>query len=109
MRKRVLPAAAMIAGLVLASASPASAERIIVSISKHVVQITSNFDGTQIVLFGSIERDTPTAVLKPAYDIIVTITGPRQSVVTRQKGRVLGIWANVDSRTFDDVPTYLAV
>lgn len=99
----------VVAAAALGSVSPANAERIIISISKHVVQITSNFDGTQIVLFGSIERDTPTAPLKPSYDIVVTITGPRQTVVTRQKARVLGIWANVDSRTFTDVPSYLAV
>jgi uncharacterized protein (TIGR02186 family) len=109
MRRQRFPHLALIAAAALCVATPAHAERIIISISKHVVQITSNFDGTQIVLFGSIERDTPAAPLKPSYDIVVTITGPRQTVVTRQKGRVLGIWANVDSRTFADVPSYLAV
>ena len=37
------------------------------------------------------------------------MTGPRQTLVTRRKERVLGIWVNVDSRAFVDVPSYLAV
>jgi uncharacterized protein (TIGR02186 family) len=106
--RRLTIIAFMVFGL-LAGSMPASAERIIASISRHRVQVTSNFDGTQIVLFGSIERDTPTAQLRNSYDIVVTIVGPRETVVTRRKARVLGIWANVDSRTFVKVPTYLSI
>ena len=100
--------AAVLAGLI-AGMVPANAERIIASISRHRVQVTSSFTGTQIVLFGSIERDPPPAVQRTNYDIVVTVSGPRQTIVTRRKGRVLGIWANVDSRTFVNVPTYLSV
>jgi uncharacterized protein (TIGR02186 family) len=37
------------------------------------------------------------------------VTGPRETLVTRRKERVLGIWVNVDSRIFVDAPSYLAV
>ena len=100
--------ATVLTGLI-AGMMPAHAERIIASISRHRVQVTSSFTGTQIVLFGSIERDPPPAVQRSNYDIVVTVSGPRQTIVTRRKGRVLGIWANVDSRTFINVPTYLTV
>jgi uncharacterized protein (TIGR02186 family) len=90
-------------------AAPAAAERIIASMSLHRVLVTSNFTGTQITLFGAIERDHPAQQLRPHYDVVVTVTGPRQNAVIRRKGRVLGIWANVDSRTFVNVPIYLAV
>ncbi len=90
-------------------AAPAAAERIIASMSLHRVFVTSNFTGTQITLFGAIERDPPGQQLRPNYDVVVTVTGPRQNAVTRRKGRVLGIWTNVDSRTFINVPIYLAV
>ena len=40
---------------------------------------------------------------------MVTVTGPRQDMVARRKGRVLGIWVNVELRTYIDAPTYLAV
>ncbi len=98
--------AAVFVGLI-AGTTPAGAERIIASMSQHRVQVTSSFTGTQIVLFGLIERDP--APLRSSYDIVVTVTGPRQTIVTRRKERVLGIWANVDSRTFINVPNYLAV
>jgi uncharacterized protein (TIGR02186 family) len=39
----------------------------------------------------------------------VTVTGPKESIVTRRKERVLGIWVNRESRNFIDVPSYLAV
>ena len=43
------------------------------------------------------------------YDIVVTVTGPRQTMVTFRKERGLGIWVNADSRAFEKAPSYLAV
>ena len=43
------------------------------------------------------------------YDIVATVTGPRESLRTRRKQRVLGIWVNTAARTFVDPPAYLAV
>jgi uncharacterized protein (TIGR02186 family) len=37
------------------------------------------------------------------------VTGPRQTLRTRRKDRVLGIWVNMDSREFVRAPSYLAV
>jgi uncharacterized protein (TIGR02186 family) len=37
------------------------------------------------------------------------VTGPRQTVRTRRKQRVLGIWVNINSREFVRVPSYLAI
>ena len=37
------------------------------------------------------------------------MTGPRQTVVTFRKARVLGIWVNADSRVLENAPAYLAV
>ena len=90
-------------------ARPAAAERLVVSLSNHRVAITSNFVGEDLVLFGTIEPDAGKAALRPAYDLVVTVTGPRQTLRTRRKERVLGIWVNVDSREFVRVPSYLAV
>ena len=104
----ILSAAALSAALVLATA-PAAAERLITSISRHQVLVTSSFTGTQIVLFGTIEPDPPTARLRPSYDLVVTLLGPRETVVTRRKERMFGIWANVASRTFVSVPSYLGI
>jgi uncharacterized protein (TIGR02186 family) len=92
-----------------ALAAPVHAERLVVSLSAHRVLINPSFTGAEPVLFGAIERDAASATRRSGYDVVVTVTGPRQDVVTRQKGRVVGIWVNANSRTFFDVPSYLAV
>lgn len=95
--------------VVATGVTPAAAERLIVSVSRHQVRVNSSFDGTQIVLFGSVERDAQTVPRRGPYDIVVTVTGPKETAVTRRKERVLGIWVNVASRTFVNAPTYLQV
>jgi uncharacterized protein (TIGR02186 family) len=109
MRRLPLAAAALIA-VPLAGGGPAVAERLVTSISRHQVSVNSSFVGTSIVLFGTVEPDTPNARRRATgYDLIVTVTGPKQTVVARRKERMLGIWTNVGSRTFLNVPSYLAV
>jgi uncharacterized protein (TIGR02186 family) len=44
-----------------------------------------------------------------AYDIVVTVRGPRRDLVVRRKERTLGVWINRESRTFPEAPSYLAV
>lgn len=94
----------------LALPSPAAAQRLVSSLSTHQVRVTSNYTGADLVLFGTVEP-TDTAPLRPpgSYDIAITVSGPRETMVTRRKGRVLGVWANVESRQFINVPSYLAV
>lgn len=103
------PAIVLLLAACLAAASPAAAERLVMSASRHQVMVTSNFVGTTIVLFGAVEPDSPTARRRAGdYDIVVTVTGPKQTVATRRKERVLGIWTNTDLRTFVNVPSYFA-
>jgi uncharacterized protein (TIGR02186 family) len=109
MMPRALAALALILWASLAGLQPAAAERLITSISRHQVLVTSSFTGTSIVLFGTIEPDSPTSRLRDSYDLVVTVAGPRQTLVTRRKERLLGIWVNAASRTFVNVPTYLHV
>jgi uncharacterized protein (TIGR02186 family) len=91
------------------AAQPAAAERLIVSLSNHRVQVTSSFTGEDLVLFGSIEPDNNKTALQSNYDLVVTVTGPRETFRTRRKDRVAGIWVNIEAREFIKVPSYLAV
>jgi uncharacterized protein (TIGR02186 family) len=95
--------------LLAVSAAPAGAERLIASLSNHRVMVTSSFTGGELVLFGAIEQDAASRPRRGGYDIVATVTGPRQNLVTFRKERVLGIWVNYDSRVFENVPSYLAV
>lgn len=89
-------------------APPAVAERLVTSVSTHRVLITSNFAGTELVLFGAIDEAPPNTQIG-AYDVVVSVRGPGRSFVTRRKERMLGLWVNTDSREFSQVPSYLAV
>jgi uncharacterized protein (TIGR02186 family) len=105
---------AVIAGLSIATLAaatlPAAAERLVTSVSRHQVMVNSSFSGTEIVLFGTVEPDSPAARRRiPGYNIVVTVTGPKLTLITRRKERVLGIWTNMAARTFVNVPSYLAV
>jgi uncharacterized protein (TIGR02186 family) len=94
--------------LSIVAASPAAAERLVISLSNQRVAVTSSFVGEDLVLFGSIEPDAG-KMLRATYDLVVTVSGPPESLRTRRKERVLGIWVNVDTREFVNVPSYLAV
>ena len=83
-------------------------ERLVISLSNQRVSITSNFAGEDLVLFGTVERDA-VPQYGGGHDIVVTVAGPKRTLRTRRKTRVLGIWVNVDSREFVSVPAYLAV
>jgi uncharacterized protein (TIGR02186 family) len=88
---------------------PARAERLIASVSNHRVTVTPNYSGEELVLFGSIEKDSSTPAGRNSYDLVVTVSGPRADMVARRKERRFGIWINNDSRQFLQVPTYLAL
>jgi uncharacterized protein (TIGR02186 family) len=99
----------VVAVALAASAPSALAERLIASISNHRVMVTPSFTGDELVLFGGIEQDQASRPRRGGYDLIVTVTGPRQTLVTYRKARVLGIWVNADSRVFENAPSYYAV
>ena len=95
--------------MILALCPPARAERLITTLSTSRVLIYSNFTGADVVLFGSVERDEQTVSRRGGYDIVVTVTGPRENILTFRKERVFGVWVNADSRTFVKAPSYLTV
>jgi uncharacterized protein (TIGR02186 family) len=108
----IRPAASLLLIATAATAAlpaPAVAERLVTSLSEHRVMVTSSFSGSEVVLFGGIERETGVLPLSGTYDIAVTVIGPRQTVITFRKERVLGIWVNYESRVFENAPSYLAV
>lgn len=103
-------AAALMSALMLATfAAPAIAERLVTSLSTHRVLISSNFTGTQLVLFAAIEESDATREKPKRYDVVITVRGPLTTFVTRKKERIVGLWVNYESRTYAEAPSYLAV
>jgi uncharacterized protein (TIGR02186 family) len=68
------------------------------------VSITAGFSGADLTIFGSLEDADPQVARQGRYDVIVVLEGPGQPVVVRRKDRVLGVWVNLESETFDNVP-----
>lgn len=88
---------------------PAFAERVVLAVSSETVAINSNFSGTDITIFGSIELDSRADINPEGYDVVAVVKGPPVDVVTRRKERVFGVWINRNSRTFLNVPSFYAL
>jgi uncharacterized protein (TIGR02186 family) len=76
------------------------AKSLISDISDHLINIDSNFTGTDVLLFGA--RNDP-------GDIVVVIRGPHQSYMVRKKERVAGIWVNREQVRFDGVSNFYTI
>jgi uncharacterized protein (TIGR02186 family) len=95
--------------LTLLAAGPAAAESLATALSSHRVLITSNYTGTAVAVFGAVERDAQTVSRGAGYDLVVTVKGPRQSLVVREKEKLGPVWLNREQQKFPDAPAYLAV
>ncbi|MCU0853937.1 MAG: TIGR02186 family protein [Rhodobacteraceae bacterium] len=93
--------------LLLALALPARAEEVVAALSQNRVSIDTNFDGSEILIFGAIKRETP-APEGPLH-VVITVEGPSDPVVVRRKSRVLGIWVNAEQVEIDRAPAFYAV
>lgn len=91
------------------AAAPAHAESMVVAMSSHQIQITSNYTGSQLTVFGVVERDGRTAARGDPYDIVVTVRGPRQMLLVREKERMGPIWINRTQRRFPEGSVFLLV
>ena len=100
--------AILVAALTLAATPATAADRLVSSLSSHIVKITPSFTGTELVLFGIVDRDAEAPPRRGGFDIVATVKGPPETLVVRRKERVVGIWVNTESRTFVQVPSYLA-
>lgn len=89
-------------------ALPATAEEIVLGLSRDQVAITANFEGSDILIFGAVKREAP-APQGNDLGVIVTVAGPDLPVTVRRKDRRLGIWVNTDQVEVDSAPSFYAV
>jgi uncharacterized protein (TIGR02186 family) len=87
---------------------PATAESIVAGLSQNSVSITTNFDGSEILIYGAVKRDGPSPDGKP-LEVIITVEGPSLPMTVRLKSRRHGIWMNTGAITIDSAPTFYAV
>jgi len=86
-------------------AVPARAiEALQVGTSSDRIEITSEFSGGELIVFGAVENAEEERARRGSYDIVVVLEGPRQPVVVRRKERVLGFWINRGAETLELAP-----
>ncbi|MFT4716852.1 MAG: hypothetical protein ACI861_000838 [Paracoccaceae bacterium] len=83
-------------------------ETVVAGLSQNRVSITANFDGSEILIFGAIKRETAVPDYAP-LQVIIALNGPPKSTTVRRKERIFGIWANKDSAKFDSTPSFYAL
>ena len=95
MRRRVL-------AVLLLLSIPARAEDLVSGLSQDTIQITSNYTGTDIVVFGAIEQ----AQNPQGRNIVVVVRGPDEPMTVRRRDRIAGVWVNSDAARFEGLPAY---
>ncbi|MEO0329450.1 MAG: TIGR02186 family protein [Pseudomonadota bacterium] len=93
-------------GLMMTSVAAQSLQ---MGVSVDVVPVGSDFDGQDIVIFGSIEDAEIEELYRGKYDVVVEVIGDNEEVLVRKKDRVGGIWINTNARKYIDVPSFYSV
>ena len=83
-------------------------EKVVAGLSSDAVSITASFDGSNILIYGAVKRETPVPD-GPPLEVIVTIEGPSQALTVRRKERKLGIWINTESLQVGAAPSFYVV
>lgn len=94
--------------LLVALCTPAQGEEVIAGLSQSQISISTNFDGSAILIFGAVKRETAIAH-DSELGVIVTIAGPRQPLTVRRKDKVALIWVNTDSVEIDAAPSFYSI
>ncbi|MCC2689880.1 MAG: putative transrane protein [Rhizobiaceae bacterium] len=106
-RRAVVLAASLLLALPAVAQQPppgVNPETIQIGLSTDRVAITADFSGADLTIFGSVENADPLINRQGRYDVIVVLEGPARPVVVRRKDRFLGMWINMESETFVNVP-----
>lgn len=85
----------------------APTEQVVAGLSRDAVAITATFDGSEILIYGAVRRESP--IPADPLDIIVTIEAPSQPLTVWRKERRLGIWVNAERVEVGAAPSFYAV
>jgi len=97
----------IIALLMLVNTAPVAAEEVVLGMSHDEVAITATFDGSEILVFGAIKRETKISPVP--LQVIVAVSGPSKPLLVRRKERKFGIWVNTDTVEVDSAPSFYAI
>ena len=93
--------------LLLVAALPARAEEVVAGLSQSRISITTNFDGSELLIFGAVKREA--APPEGPLQVVIAVAGPSTPVTVRRKDRRFGIWVNAETVEVDRAPSFYAV
>ncbi|WP_441866623.1 TIGR02186 family protein [Phaeovulum sp. W22_SRMD_FR3] len=99
---------ALAAALVLPVSAPRAEETVVAGLSQNSIGITASFDGSQILIYGAVKRETPMP-LDSSLQVIVTVEGPPGALTIRKKERRAGIWVNTEAVGVAGTPSFYAI
>jgi uncharacterized protein (TIGR02186 family) len=81
---------ALLLALAFFTAPAMAEESLTAGLSQDYLQITSNFTGTELTVFGAVEN--PAA--EGTRDVVVVVRGPDTAMTVRRKDHIAGLWIN---------------
>ncbi|MEC8727265.1 MAG: TIGR02186 family protein, partial [Pseudomonadota bacterium] len=75
---------------------------LVADLNEKEVQISTDFNGASLLLFGTIDRDI-------GDDVVIIVEGPPKDIAIRFKSRVSGIWINTESATLTNIPSFYQI
>ncbi|MBU3029929.1 TIGR02186 family protein [Paracoccus sp. XHP0099] len=84
------------------------AEKVVAGLSSDAVAITASFDGSDILIYGAVKRETPIPD-GPPLQVIITVEAPAEALTIWRKQRRAGIWINTDRVDIGAAPGFYAV
>ena len=106
--RMLILAAALLAAPSTQGHAAAPDEKVVASMSQTHISITTDFDGSEIFIYGAVKRESPPPKGWP-LEVIVAVTGPSEPVIVRKKERHFGIWVNDAGVQVDAAPSLYAV
>ena len=84
-------------------------EAIQADVSMRSVAVNSNFNGTEVVIFGAVDNSRQPSPESGIYDVVIVVEGTSTKLAVRRKANVAGIWLNTQAITYESVPSYYAI
>jgi uncharacterized protein (TIGR02186 family) len=83
---------------------------LVAELSQSTVEITTGFNGTQLLVFGATDRLLgPQPDGTPGDDVLVIAQNAPEPMIVRRKIQVMGVWINGPSARFRSVPGFYVV
>ena len=84
------------------STAGAAPQRLVADLSQDSVEISSSYQGTELLLFGAFEGID-------GDDVVMLVSGPQIRLAQRRRDKVAGIWVNVETKIWENAPSFYHV